>query len=93
MISGTQGTSAANFSVTGEPYFHYIIDIPYSVSMMSGENSMTCYLYNPYHDVLDEAVIDNVGQATFSVAGQLVVGADQPNGSYSATFPCTVYYE
>lgn len=88
----TSATSAAGFSVSGEPYFHYIISLPSSVSMTSGENSMTCSLWNPYHEELN-TVIDNVGYDTFSVGGTLAVGPDQANGSYSGTFTCTVSYE
>jgi hypothetical protein len=94
VLTSTQSTSTGNFSVSGEPGFHYLIDMPSQITMTSGEsNTMTCDLFNPFHDVLNENIIDNVGYAKFGVGGRLYVGENQPNGVYTAEFTCTVYYE
>jgi Mat/Ecp fimbriae major subunit len=92
--SGSQATGPAGFTVSGEPYFHYLTSYPSSVVMTSGEsNTMTCTLSAPTHAVLDQAIISNVGYDTFNMGGTLTVAADQPNGSYSGTFTVTVWYE
>jgi hypothetical protein len=94
VAGGTNNVQTGNFTVTGEPGFHYLITIPSSVTMTAGDGStMNCTLDNPYHDVLDESVLNNVGTAYFGVGGTLYVDADQMNGTYSAEFTCTVNYE
>ena len=81
--------TAAAFLVTGDPDRAYTIELPSSIEIASGDNSM---------------IVDNfagsqasgtltAGEDSFTVGGRLNVGANQASGEYTGAFTVAVNYQ
>lgn len=79
---------AAGFDVTGTSGQVVTVQIPASVTLTSGGNSMTASLSSSASTL---TLANNA--ASFSVGGTLNVGANQADGDYEGTFNATVDYQ
>jgi hypothetical protein len=78
--------SADSFSVEGDPSRRFSISTG-AGSVTSGSDSMAFTT-----DARANHTLDASGAATFTVGGELTVGADQAEGSYSGLYTVTVTY-
>lgn len=81
-------TTAAGFTIGGTTGQVVTISVPATVSLTSGANSMTASLNS---SAATATLVANA--ATFSVGGELSVGANQADGDYEGTFSATVDYQ
>jgi hypothetical protein len=86
VCSGT--ATAAAFGVTGTSGQVVTVSVPATVTLSSGSNSMSSTL-NASASTLTLAA--NAG--SFTVGGELSVGASQADGDYAGTFTATVDYQ
>ena len=85
LLGGTP--SAGAFHVTGETGQAFNVSVSTPVSLVSGANSMSAALsVTPATDT-----VSGSGN-TVNVSGTLSVGANQPGGTYNATYTVTVNY-
>ena len=78
--------SADAFTVSGDASRSFSISAVDS-SVTSGANSMAFTV-----DVASSGALDALGAATFTVGGELTVGANQAAGVYNGTYAVTVTY-
>lgn len=93
-LPATNGTvSAAAFTVTGAVGYSYVVTLPESVIVVSGENDMTVDNFTSSLGVSNTGTITG-GSVTLSVGATLNVDAAQPAGLYSSAsnFNVTVNY-
>jgi hypothetical protein len=86
--------AAASFGVTGAPNNVYTIVLPAdgTVTLTSGGSpamAVDGFVSNP----ASPGTLNGGGSDTILVGATLSVGVNQPNGSYSGTFPVTVAYQ
>lgn len=86
--SVTGVVTAANFTVTGLANATYVINLPASVTLVNGGNTM---LVNAFTENATNILTGNT--ETFGVGATLNVAAGQATGEYTATFPVTVDYQ
>jgi Mat/Ecp fimbriae major subunit len=81
-------TTAAGFDIAGTSGQVVTISVPATVSLTSGANSMTATLAA---SAATATLVANA--ASFSVGGDLAVGANQADGDYTGTFTATANYQ
>lgn len=82
----------AQFAVTGEPNTSFSITTPDPTSVILSDGSGNTMSLNTM-SVDPSATLDGLGNQTFKVGGNLAVAANQPAGTYAATFTVSVNYE
>lgn len=88
----TLAGSPGSWDVTGVANAPYDIVFPANVTLTSGDgNTMTV---DQFHRTGggSQLYLDAAGQASFKVGGRLIVGANQPAGSYAGEYQVTVSY-
>lgn len=80
---------AAVFLASGMPNASYVITLPSSTTISSGEHSMTVDSFTKAYD----GPLDASGQNQFTVGGTLHLDAAQPAGTYTGTFNVSVAYD
>lgn len=86
-------TSAANFILANGPTGGtrlYIIQVPTSVTITSGANSMIVDNFD--NTTPNIGLLANNASRTIGVGATLNVGANQPSGTYSGTFLMSVAF-
>ncbi len=81
--------TAAAFAVTGDPERSYTIELPTSIEITSGDDSM---LVNNFLGSKTNGVLTS-GADSFTVGGTLNVGANQASGEYTGAFTVSVNYQ
>lgn len=79
--------SPGTYNVAGTPNASFDITAPNSVTLTNGSASMTAAIVVPTASALDAQ-----GNRAFNITGTLSVGANQPTGNYTGSFPMTVNY-
>lgn len=81
-----------SWSVAGEPSTAYTVTLPAAdVTLAAGGDTLTV---NDFTDSRNGASnTDGAGNDSFQVGATLVVGADQPAGTYSGSYAVTVAYQ
>jgi len=85
----TSDHTAAAFQVTGDPNRSYTIELPTSIDISSGDDSMT--VDNFAGSKASGTLV--AGQDSFAVGGRLNVGANQASGEYTGAFTVSVNYQ
>ena len=93
----TPAPSAATFTVGGEPSHSYKINVPASMTMTGGANTitvtLTAYNKNGVAITNSSGTLDTNGADNFSVGGSFALSSATPTGSYTGTFNTQVSYE
>lgn len=92
VISGSvdlvgSGQKSATFLVSGDPFRSYSITPGPPVQLSNGSDTMSLTLVGS-----SSGTIGPDGTATFGYGGDLVVGPDQPTGTYTGTYLITINY-
>lgn len=89
-ISDASAITASSWSVSGVPGAPFSVTLPANntVQVTNGTEQMTVTSFTRGGGL----VLDAAGNAGFTVGATLLVGANQPEGTYNGTFDVTVVY-
>jgi len=85
------GTTAANFSIQGTNNRTVQINVPASISLASGSDSLTLVTDFPTTKVLNSSGVGNT--TDFGVGGSIALLESTPAGTYTGTLNVTVQYQ
>jgi hypothetical protein len=89
--------SAGAFEVTGEPSRVYTVDLPSSVQLSAGEQTMTVsglvLQFGGAEGTGGAGLLGSDGRQVFNVGGTLAVGALQAPGDYTGAYVVTARYQ
>ena len=85
------GASAANFSIQGTNNRTVQINVPASVTLSNGTDSLSLVTDFPGTKVLNSSGVGNT--TDFGIGGSIALLETTPAGTYSAALPVTVQYQ
>jgi hypothetical protein len=91
LLGQTGGSSAASFTVSGEPNTSYSIALPNSALLSGPDQDMTFDTFTI--STAGNGLLGPGGSQVFSVGATLHVNANQAHGAYAGSLPVTVTYE
>jgi hypothetical protein len=87
--------TSGDYTLTGEPNKAYVITFPASATITSGTDTMTVNTFTTSKGSTAPitGTLDGTGNDSFIIGGTLIVGGNQPAGTYSGSYVLTVEYQ